>query len=499
MQNNQQKTMTLMALIMMIFTNVYGLTNIMKAFWLMGYASIIWYLLGAILFFIPFAFMLAEFGAAFKSSKGGIYSWMADSVNPKFAFIGFFMWYVSFIIWFVSTAPNVIISISNMIFGSDTTQSWHLFGLNSVQTLGILGVILIIGLTYISTRGLSWVKQITNFGGMMVMIFNVLIFVVGLIILIKNGHFMEPVTLKGFIQSPNHDYRTIIQVFSFLVFAIFAYGGIEVVSGVTDETKNPEKTFPKAITISAIVIALGYALGILVIGIFTDWNFVFKHFSRDSITMGNVSYVVISNMGYQMGLAFHMSPQHAMVLGEWISRFMGLSMFTSLLGAVVTGLYSPIKQLIDGTPKELWPRFLTKTRGETPYNAMYVQAAIVCLIILLTSFGGQNATSFFDILVSMTNVSMTIPYMFISFAFYGFKKNQAIEKPFVIFKKQRTVTLMVWIVTSIVGIANVFTIIEPALDGDWMQTIWSIIGPALFTGVALILYRRYERRTKQIL
>lgn len=499
MQNNSKKTMTLMALIMMIFTNVYGLTNIMKAFWLMGYSSIIWYVVGAVLFFIPFAFMLAEFGAAFKDSKGGIYSWMAESVNPKFAFIGFFMWYVSFIIWFVSTAPNVIISISNMIFGTDTTQSWHLFGLNSVQTLGILGVILIIGLTYVSTKGLSWVTKITNFGGAMVMIFNLLIFVVGITILIKNGHFMQPVTLHAFMQSPNKDYRSIIQVFSFLVFAIFAYGGIEVVSGVTDETENPEKTFPKAITISAIVIALGYALGILVVGIFTDWNFVFHHFSRDQITMGNVSYVVISNMGYQMGLAFHMSPHAAMILGEWISRFMGLSMFTSLLGAVVTGLYSPIKQLIDGTPKEIWPRFLTKTKGETPVNAIYVQAAIVCVIILLTSFGGQNATSFFNILVAMTNVSMTIPYMFISYAFYGFKKNQNIEKPFVIFKKQRTATLMVWVVTGIVGIANIFTIIEPAIDGDWAQTIWSVIGPVFFTAVALIMYHRYEQKMKKSL
>ena len=43
-------------------------------------------------------------------------------------------------------------------------------------------------------------------------------------------------------------------------------------------------------------------------------------------------------------------------------------------------------------------------------------------------------TQFFNILVSMTNAAMTLPYMFISAAFIKFKKNKNIHKPFVIFK-----------------------------------------------------------------
>lgn len=53
-----------------------------------------------------------------------------------------------------------------------------------------------------------------------------------------------------------------VSIASFLVFAIFAYGGIEVVGGLVDKTENPEKNFPKGIAISAIVITVGYAIGI---------------------------------------------------------------------------------------------------------------------------------------------------------------------------------------------------------------------------------------------
>ena len=44
---------------------------------------------------------------------------------------------------------------------------------------------------------------------------------------------------------------------------------------------------------------------------------------------------------------------------------------------------------------------------------------------------------FFQLLVLMTNVAMTIPYMFLSFAFPVFKKKQLsgqVENPFMVYK-----------------------------------------------------------------
>ena len=489
----EMHTMTLSALILMIFTSVYGITNITKAFWLMGYASIFWYILAALLFFIPYAFMLGEFGAAFKDYKGGIYSWMAESVNPKYAFIGIFMWYTSNVIWMVNVGSGIWIPLSNLIFGEDTTQSWHFLGLNSVQVLGVLGVLLIICLTFISNHGLDKIKKFTNIGGTMVIIFNALVFGIGIVILILNGHFQESLTLQAFFHSPNPNYQTLLQVFSFVVFAIFAYGGLEVLAGVTDETKDPEKTFPKAIITSAVIIAIMYAVGILLIGSFTNWKFAFTQFGNGKVTMGNVSYVMMNNMGYQMGLAFGMTKSSALIVGEWISRLMGLSMFVSLCGAFFTIIFSPLKQLIEGTPKEIWPNKWTESKNGMPVHAMNIQAILVCIIILLVAFGGKSAEQFFNVLVAMTNVSMTIPYMFIAAAFWGFKKRTDIEKPFLVYKKDWIWKASVIVVVFVIGFANFFTIIEPAIDGNVSQTIWSIVGPLFFGLVAWWLYHRYEK------
>ncbi|MGL4522694.1 MAG: amino acid permease, partial [Bacilli bacterium] len=111
------KKLSLVGLILMVFTSVFGFANIPSAYFLMSYSAIPWYILSAIIVFVPYAFMMAEYGSAFKSEKGGIYSWMSRSVGPKFAFVGTFMWFASYVIWMVSTASKVWIPFSTFIWG----------------------------------------------------------------------------------------------------------------------------------------------------------------------------------------------------------------------------------------------------------------------------------------------------------------------------------------------------------------------------------------------
>ncbi|SLM86628.1 MULTISPECIES: glutamate/gamma-aminobutyrate family transporter YjeM [Vagococcus] len=493
----KKQKLTLKALILMIFTSVFGFTNIIRAYYLMGYGSIIWYILAAVTFFLPFAFMLSEFGAAFKDSKGGIYSWMAESVNPKYAFVGTFMWYASYIVWMVNVGTGIWIPLSNGIFGVDKTQTMSFFGLNGVQSLGLLGVAWILLITFVSSKGLDKIKKVTSIGGTAVALINVVLILGGLLILgLNKGQMAEPLTAAAFTHSPNADYTSLISVFSFLVFAIFAYGGLEVVGGLVDETENAEVTFPKGVTISAIIIAVGYAVGIFIMGAFTNWTFAFTQFSKADITLGNVAYVAMNNMGYQLGLALNLSDATAVTVGMWVSRYMGLSMFLALTGAFFTLIFSPLKQLIEGTPKEVWPKAFNKRKNGMPIVAMWVQAAIVIAIIMLVSFGGEGAAEFFKILVAMTNVSMTIPYMFLALAFLGFKKKEEIQKPFEIYKSKSFYKFAVFSVTFVVGFANVFTIINPSLNGNVKETIFSIMGPIFFGVLAYIMYSRYEKKNK---
>ncbi|MGL5244433.1 MAG: glutamate/gamma-aminobutyrate family transporter YjeM, partial [Sarcina sp.] len=375
--------------------------------------------------------------------------------------IGTFMWYASYVIWMVNVSSGIWIPFSNTFFGKDVTQSWTLplgfTTLNSTQILGILGILWILLVTFVASHGLEKISKVTSIGGTAVALLNVVLIVGAIIVLVGNkGQFLQDLNSQAFVNSPHPDYKSTIGMLSFLVFAIFAFGGIEVVGGLVDETENAEKNFPKGLAISAIVISIGYAIGIFLCGVFTNWQQVL---SSDKVHMANVAYVMMQNLGLQIGLAVGLSQAASFTLGLWIARFTGLSMFLALTGAFFTLTYAPLKQLIEGTPKKLWPGRISEIKDGMPKFAMKLQAGIVIVIIAIVSLPpGSGASEFFTMLVLMTNVSMTIPYLFLSIAFISFKRKKEIIKPFEVYKNQTVATVAAVIVTITVGFANVFTI-----------------------------------------
>lgn len=495
--NKKSMKLSLTALILMIFTSVFGFANIPRSFYLMGYAAVPWYIISAIVFFIPYAFIMAEYGSAFKKESGGMYSWMEKAVGAKYAFVGTFMWYASYIVWMVNVSSTIWIPLSNAIFGSDKTSSWAIFGLNSTEVLGILGALWIIFVTFIAIKGVERITKITSIGGTFVAILNVVLIIGAILVVILNsGEFAEPINniINTFTISPNQDYKSIIQILSFITFAIFAFGGLEVLGGLVDQTKDAERTFPKAIIIAATIISIGYAIGIFACGIFTNWNNIL---SGDNVNLSNVAYILMNNLGVQIGYAIGLSESASIQIGLWVARFVGISMLLALTGAFFTLTYSPLKTLLSGAPKEVWPGKLGEIKNDMPVNGMYVQGIIVIIIILLVSFGGKGAKEFFRILVLMTNVAMTIPYLFLAAAFPKFKKKQLegkVDKAYMFYKTYGSAVFVSIMICLMVGFANIFTIIEPAISGKISDTIIMIAGPISFSIIALILFSLYEKK-----
>lgn len=485
------KKMTLTGLILMIFTSVFGFANSPSAFYLMGYSAMPFYIVSALLFFIPFALMMAEMGSAYRKEEGGIYSWMNNSIGPRYAFIGTFMWFSSYVVWMVSTAAKVWVPFSTFLFGSDKTQVWAFAGLSSTQVVGILAVCWMVTVTRVASKGINKIARITAVGGISVMCLNVVLLLVSIAILCLNGgHFAEQI---NFASSPNPNYQSGLAMLSFVVFAIFAYGGIEAVGGLVDKTENPEKNFAKGIIFAAIVISIGYSLAIFLWGVSTNWQQVL---SNDTTNLGNITYVLMKSLGMTLGQAMHLSPEAAITMGVWFARITGLSMFLAYTGAFFTLIYSPLKAIIQGTPKALWPETMTRLNPVgMPANAMWMQCLLVSLFILLVSFGGDTASAFYNKLTLMANVSMTLPYLFLSLAFPFFKAKQGLERPFVIFKTRTATLLATTVVVMVVAFANIFTVIQPVIEaGDWNSALWMTGGPIFFSLLAMGIYENYRRR-----
>ena len=257
-----------------------------------------------------------------------------------------------------------------------------------------------------------------------------LLLVSGAILLLNGGHFAQPL---NFTLSPNPGYQSGMAMLSFVVFAIFAYGGIEAVGGLVDKTDKPEKNFAKGIIIAAIVISIGYSLAIVLWGVSANWQQVL---GARSTNLGNITYVLMTSLGATLG-ALHLTPAASADRGLVRPYYRPVDVSRLHRRVLHPQLFSPESDY-PGTPKALWPSVMTRLNvNGMPAAAMWLQCLLVGVFIVLVSFGGDSASAFYNKLTLMANVSMTLPYLFLTIAFPFFKAKTHLDRPFVIFKTVR--------------------------------------------------------------
>src|SRR5699024_316788 len=228
------------------------------------------------------------------------------------------------------------------------TTSWTLLGMNSTQTIGVLGIIMILAVTFLSSKGMNAIAKIGSLGGIFTIVVNVIFVVVSFIVLFAN-HFRLAAPIHGastFITSPNPAFQTPIALISFVVYAVFAYGGMESLGSVTDNMDQPEKTFPRGLIIASLFTIGTYVLMIFMLG----WSINYKgQMTSSSVNLGNVTYAVFNYLGLAMGNALGWSHAAAATFGVIMTRIVALAQAIGFLGALFILMYSPIKAFILGS------------------------------------------------------------------------------------------------------------------------------------------------------
>ena len=354
------------------------------------------------------------------------------------------------------------------------TQTWAFGPFSATQVVGILAILWIIFVTFFASRGADVISKVSSVGGAFVtgMIFVFLI-ATFISLFATHGHFEQPITASAFIKSPNPAFASPVATLSFVVYAIFAYAGMESLGGMIDNIEEPEKTFPRGLLISSLLIAVAYSFMILLWGISVNWKDVL---SGDSVNLGNITYVMMQHLGIYLGHSLGLSASVSNLIGNIFIRFVGLGMFLAYVGSFFILIYSPIKSFILGS-KHLWPEKMTKlNKHGIPEFAMWMQALLVCILIFLISFGGGQAKSFYTILTDMSNVSTSFPYLFLVGAFPVFKK-KGFKQPFIAYKNHTWTKIITYICFLIILFGIIFTCVDPFIQGDWVTGFWTVIGP----------------------
>ena len=147
MSGNPERKLSLVTVSMIIVVTTFGFGNVIDNLVELGLVAIpSWFAVG-MLYFLPLALILAEFSSANTESRGGIYSFMARGLNPTWAFVGTWSYFVANIVFLQTVFSSLPIRASLALTGSDVFE-------DVTWMLPLLAVLVCVGLTWTATRGL---------------------------------------------------------------------------------------------------------------------------------------------------------------------------------------------------------------------------------------------------------------------------------------------------------------------------------------------------------
>ncbi len=212
-----------------------------------GTSSISLWVLAALLFFIPGALVINELSSRFPK-EGGLYVWAKEAFGDFHGFIAGWTYWIYTIFYF----PGLLLASASMsayMFGAHGEALSQNRGFLLSVSVGLLVVAVVLNIV-----GLNIGKWLQNAGGVGTVLPLAILAVVALIVTLRYGsvtHF----TWHNML--PAWDWNTV----NFWSQIAFAFTGLELVSAMSEEVRDPQRTLPRAVYGAGALIAIIYIAG----------------------------------------------------------------------------------------------------------------------------------------------------------------------------------------------------------------------------------------------
>ena len=212
-----------------------------------GTSSISLWVLAAVFFFVPGALVINELSSRFPE-EGGLYAWSKEAFGPFHGFVAGWTYWIYTFFYF----PGLLLASASMaayIIGGRGSVLAQDRTFQLVVSLGILLVAVVLNII-----GLNIGKWLQNAGG--VGTYVPLLMLVGIAAMVcrrygSATHF----TVSNMLPTWNWD------TVNFWSQIAFAFTGLELVSAMSEEVRDPRRTLPRAVFGAGALIALMYIVG----------------------------------------------------------------------------------------------------------------------------------------------------------------------------------------------------------------------------------------------
>ncbi|MGB7267769.1 MAG: APC family permease [Terracidiphilus sp.] len=342
-----------------------------------GTSSISLWVLAAMFFFVPGALVINELSSRFPE-EGGIYAWARDAFGPFHGFIAGWTYWIYTVFYF----PGLLLASASM--------SAYIIGERGevlAQDRGFLlwtSLILLAVAVVLNIIGLNIGKWLQNAGGIGTYVPLLILAGVAVLVCLRHGSITR-FTVANMMPTWNWD------TVNFWSQIAFAFTGLEMVSCMAEEVRDPRRTLPRAVFGAGALIALMYIGG----------------------TFAVLALVPAANLDPQSGVF------HAITAGSIVQRVGFLGVLAGVLvtagnaggvGATVAGVARvPFQVGIDRYLPAAFGKI--HPRWRTPYVSILVQAVLSGAILLVSQLN-ETTRGAYQFLVDAAIILYFIPFLY---------------------------------------------------------------------------------------
>lgn len=342
-----------------------------------GASSVSLWIIAAVFFFVPTALVIVELSSRFPE-EGGLYAWSRDAFGEFHGFVaGWTYWVYTFFYFPGLCVASVAMSAYVGGIGAAPLAQNRIFLLAGSFALLLVAV-------YLNIIGLNIGKWLQNAGGLCTYLPLLILVSVAFAVWRTSGsvtHF----TWAGILPRWNWD------EVNFWPQLAFAFTGLELVSTMSEEVRDPRKTLPRAIFGSGVLIALIYIAGtVAVLVLLNDASVrpdsgVFQAITAASAVVKIGVIGIIAALLVTVGNA-----------GGVGSTVAGISRVPFMVG---------VDRYLPSAFGKIHPRW------KTPHISILVQAIISGVILLLSEIN-ETVAGAYQILVAAAVILYFIPFLY---------------------------------------------------------------------------------------
>lgn len=421
-----------------------------------GPSSISWWLITLVLFFIPYGLITAELGTTYPE-QGGLYIWVKKAFGEKWAARTTWLYWINVALWM----PSVYILFAGMfaqLFFPEMGLWWQI----------LIGIVMTWITVWIGSITLETSKWIPNIGAIIKALIMVVIGVGAFIYAGKNG-----VANDLSFQSILPEWGAGL---AFLPVIVYNFMGFELMSGASEEMKDPGKDIPRAIITSGALIAVFYLLG----------------------TVGILMALPLDELGLISGIIDTLR----VLLGETgiggaLVMALGVAALYSFLANMVTWTMGANRTADEAAKEGELPAVFGREHPvyKTPVGAFLITGIVSTAVMVIYGFMAGSAEDLFWTLFAFSSMVFLLPYLVMFPAFLKLRKiDPDAYRPYKVPGGKLFTTILAVVCEIFILQAVVFFVYVPGEPMDWAYAAPVLIGVVLTVIIGEVLIAKSKKK-----